>query len=247
MIIDKNLRFSDSQAVTTTAFSNTVDLGTGRNLTLGEELRVYFTLGSALTSGGSAIIDAQILAASAPVTIQGGSAVTVTSASPGVVTLAAHGMTVGTEVFLAGSAEPTGMSLSTVYYVSNVTTNTFTLSTTLAEARAGTAINTSSTGTSVTCSPFTSTLGSTGATAFATWNLALTQGTYKPLVVRLIENIGTTGINTNNYGERVDRGRYLTIQYVVTGAALTGGTFIADLITTVQDGRRFYASGVTIS
>ncbi len=80
------------------------------------------------------------------------SSVTCTSASPGVFTLNSHGLAVG-QPFTLGGTPPTGYSLSTTYYVcndANYGTNTFTGSTSLANALAGTAITTSSTGTSVT-------------------------------------------------------------------------------------------------
>lgn len=68
--------------------------------------------------------------------------VTVTIAAPGVFTWAAHAMPAGTPVCLVTTgALPTGLLTSTVYYVandSNLTTNTFSLSDTLAHANAGT-------------------------------------------------------------------------------------------------------------
>lgn len=88
-----------------------------------------------------------------PQVVQGNAntgAFTCTSASPGVLTLTAHGFPVGQKVRLtnSGGALPTGFSTLTDYYVCKTTyaANTFTLSTSYANAFAGTAINTSSTG-----------------------------------------------------------------------------------------------------
>lgn len=67
---------------------------------------------------------------------------TVTIASPGVVTLNAHGLQDGEPVYLTTTgALPTGLTANTTYYTRNVAANTFRLSAT----RGGTAINTSGT------------------------------------------------------------------------------------------------------
>lgn len=70
------------------------------------------------------------------------STVTITIASPGVLTWNAHGMSNGTAVRLTTTGSlPTGLTAGTTYYVVNAATNTFQLSATLG----GTAINTSGT------------------------------------------------------------------------------------------------------
>jgi len=69
---------------------------------------------------------------------------TVTIASPGVFTLNGHGLETGHCVELTTTgALPTGLSVNTNYYVIYLTANTFELATTLANAIAGTGINTS--------------------------------------------------------------------------------------------------------
>lgn len=66
--------------------------------------------------------------------------VTITIASPGVVTWTAHGLAEGTPVtFNTTGALPTGLAADTQYYVTNPTTNTFQV----AATRLGAAINTS--------------------------------------------------------------------------------------------------------
>lgn len=72
---------------------------------------------------------------------------TVTVAAPGVFTLNSHGLLVGDQVYLTTTgALPTGLSANTLYYVSTgVTTNTFNLSTSRANALAGTKITTTGT------------------------------------------------------------------------------------------------------
>lgn len=79
--------------------------------------------------------------AQADLTINNGTP-TITIASPGVVTMAAHGFIAGTQVvFFTTGALPTGIVAGTIYYViaAGLTTNTFEISATLG----GAAINTS--------------------------------------------------------------------------------------------------------
>ena len=72
--------------------------------------------------------------------------ITVTIASPAVVTLSAHGFQTGDIIYLTTTgALPTGLAQNTLYYVINVTSSTFRLATSAANATAGTAINTSGT------------------------------------------------------------------------------------------------------
>ena len=72
--------------------------------------------------------------------------VTITIASPGVVSLTSHGFQTGDMIYLTTTgALPTGLSQNTIYFVINVTTSTFRLATSAANAAAGTAINTSGT------------------------------------------------------------------------------------------------------
>jgi microcystin-dependent protein len=69
---------------------------------------------------------------------------TVTIASPGVVTLAGHGLITGDCVALSTTgALPTGLSTATNYYIIKLTADTFKLASSLANAQADTAINTS--------------------------------------------------------------------------------------------------------
>lgn len=61
MILDKNLQFSDAQAVTTTAVStNTVDLGTTERQR-GEPIFVDFSVDTAATAAGAATVTFQIV------------------------------------------------------------------------------------------------------------------------------------------------------------------------------------------
>ncbi len=69
---------------------------------------------------------------------------TVTIATPAVVTLTAHGRATGDAVFLTTTgALPTGLSANTQYWIIKTGTDTFNLASSLANALAGTKINTS--------------------------------------------------------------------------------------------------------
>lgn len=73
-------------------------------------------------------------------------AVTLTIATPCVVTWTAHGLISGQRLQLTTTgALPTGLSINTTYFVTVVTANTFNLSTTLANAQTATFIATSGT------------------------------------------------------------------------------------------------------
>jgi hypothetical protein len=74
----------------------------------------------------------------------GSATVTITIATPGVVTWNGHGLSTGTPViFSTTGALPTGITAGTTYYAILVDTNTFRIATSLANALAGTAVNTS--------------------------------------------------------------------------------------------------------
>ena len=71
-------------------------------------------------------------------------AVTITSATPGVVTLTAHGLSTGSCIELTTTGTlPTNLAVNTNYYVIYVDANSFRLATSAANAIAGTAIDTS--------------------------------------------------------------------------------------------------------
>lgn len=79
----------------------------------------------------------------------GSSTVTISQASPGIVSWAAHGLNIGSPVhFTTSGALPTGLSVGTNYWISSqsFTANSFAVSTSVDNALAGTSVNTSSAG-----------------------------------------------------------------------------------------------------
>lgn len=118
-------------------------------------------------TGTSTLIDSGFSASQIPGLIPTTANVTISNASPAVVTWTAHGLKANAVVYFcvtAGGSLPTGLTSCviptstigptnykanpTLYYVvgSSITTNTFQVADSLAHAKAGTAINTSSAG-----------------------------------------------------------------------------------------------------
>lgn len=77
-----------------------------------------------------------------------GASVTLVNATD-LFTLNGHGMPVGTKIVLGGTTAPGNASFGTVYFVTNPTTNTFQIATTLANALAGVPLDLSSDGTAL--------------------------------------------------------------------------------------------------
>ncbi len=126
--------------------------------------------------------------------------VTWTSASPGVCSWTAHGLSEGAPVvFTAGTATPTGITAGTTYFVSatGLTANAFSISTTIANAAAGTNINTSSTGTGTQTGTNHTTKRGTGA---GTTELTLLNGIWvnaNSITLTNSSGAGTSGIAAN--------------------------------------------------
>lgn len=132
--------------------------------------------------------------------------VTITIAAPGVVTWTAHGFTTACPVvFTTTGTLPTGITAGTVYYVvpgGTLTTNTFQIATTIANALAGTSITTTGsqsgtqTGTAGGAEATTVALGLTGlALTAGDWDCygTLTRGLAASTSVTLLK----TSINTS--------------------------------------------------
>ncbi len=136
--------------------------------------------------------------------------VTITIASPGVVTWTNHGFTTACPVvFTTTGTLPTGITSGAVYYVvpSSVATSTFQIATTLANALAGTSVNTSGTqsgtqtGTAGAAEQTTTALGMTGlALTAGDWDCTgfLTRGLAASTSVTLLKGSINTSIADGN-------------------------------------------------
>lgn len=251
MLIDKNLILSNAKAVTTTAIDLDWSLNTltPRDLWAGGELEFAFNPVTGPAGGTS--IDFQIVASSKPITFQPGAAVTVTSAAPGVFTLASHGMVVGTPFYLSGGTAPTGLTNGTVYYASNITTNTFTASSTLANALAGTGITTSSTGTSVVIDPYAVIVGSSKPVPIA-------QFTGRSIMVKCTPTIGEAKLVgsgalaysnvrvTTNPGSSNGDFQFLHARYVCSGT-FSGTAFTTVLVLTAGTAPKYYPTSIVVA
>lgn len=158
-----------------------------------------------------------------------GATITVTIASPGVVTWTAHGL-VNTPIdgnavipvfFTTTGALPTGIVANTTYYVigSSITTNTFQIATTVANAIAGTAINTSGSQ-SGTHTGFMGLRIGTTSTAVDVTGISLTAGDWEVGAVIQIQPIASATITLVE--------AYASTVSVTRSSSPAGGTYFFD-------------------
>lgn len=177
------------------------------------------------------------------------STVTITIASPGVVTWTSHGFTTAVPVvFTTTGTLPTGITSGTTYWVvpASITTNTFQVATSLANALAGTAVNTSGTqsGTQTgTCGCAMTSNTSTGLTAISltagdwdVWAVSCFIGPSSTTVTYLWGSIGTTVASMDN----ANPGKFVFSR----DAALTIFDQGAAIVRNIA-GARFSLSGTT--
>jgi len=153
---------------------------------------------------------------------------TMTIASPAVVTKNAHGLTLGAPVyFTTTGALPTGLTANTVYYVTNPATNTFNLSTTLANATAGTKINTSGTQ-SGTHTLFSTTVVSTTSSPTIEWTYTDSDGDqqdYYQIKFFTAAQFGAVGFNPTTSIPIYDSGEIASGDF---STGITDGTLLVD-------------------
>ncbi len=154
--------------------------------------------------------------------------VTWTSAAPGVCSWTAHGLKEGAPVvFTAGTSTPTGITAGTTYFVSStsLTANSFVVSTTIANAAAGTNVTTSSTGVGTQTGTNHTTARGTGAN---TTQIGLTNGLWTNTnAITLNNNSVSSGSITANQATYL--GSFFCTANGQTGMAFTpavanGGT-----------------------
>ena len=197
------------------------------------------------------------------------STVTITNASPAVFTWSSHPVVLGTPIYLeTTSALPTGLTAAvkstgsqispntyqsnpTVYYGIPVNANTFQVATTLANAIAGTAVNTSSSGsgTHTAFANATAPIGSVGEIIYKTIEIGSGVSTLTGVEVTWITMDVTAGIweVTGNYGIFGNSGSpvfsdwHATVGYSVSGGFLTitapyGGINATHITTNASNG-----------
>lgn len=178
-------------------------------------------------------------------------AVTATG-SPGTITIAGHGLAIGTPVYLSALATTTGPSINTVYYVIPLTANTFALATSFANALAGTGV------------AFATGAG-TCTVEFIPYVHATTGPILRPFLAagnRFVARVSPFSDGPNSktavptgqtarqaYGVGPTNAptaqRYLALQ-CVPSATITAGAFSANLVANANTGRRYQPSALEI-
>ncbi len=242
---DTGLRLEDGTTMTTfsaTALSTAwLDMSSvAEDWGSGKHLAAVFTVTTACTGVGT--VEFQVVGQ--PVTTL--AAMTLTSGltfyagSANIVTWAAHGLPAGTPVVLSVTAgAPGGVTLGKTYYVTAPTTNTFSLSNSVAVALSGTPdVTISSAGTTNhTMVVVPHVLGSSGAIP----SEALDVGTI--VRVRLNPQIHLPGVHQIPY--RYLFGKYIEGTASAVSAAVTAGKWIMDIVE--GDGiPKYYPSGHTV-
>jgi hypothetical protein len=163
-----------------------------------------------------------------PAGTNAGTTATITIASPAVVTNNAHGLAVGAPVyFTTTGALPTGLTVNTIYYVTNPATNTFNLSTTYANAVAGTKINTSGTQ-SGTHTVFSTTVVSTTSSPTIEWAYTDSDGDqqdYYQIKFFTAAQFGAVGFNPTTSIPVYDSGEIASGDF---STGITDGTLLVD-------------------
>lgn len=230
MITDKNNRFSGETAQTlngtTTggAFStNVIDISSGEFFVGdGRSIYVQLTFPAAVTSGtATTTMDVQLWSiptSTAAVSNTFASTITNGSAS---IAATAHGLANGTRITLGTAVTP--FVTTAPYFVVNATENAFEL----AATPAGAPIAATASGTP-TLTWYGDVIACSGAVAIG----------------RMVAN-SKFAIKVNPAFEFTPLNRYLAVRYV-PGAALTGGTVLADMVINTTDGTKFYPIGSTI-
>ena len=148
--------------------------------------------------------------------------VTITIATPGVVSWTAHGLGLGSAVvFTTTGALPTGLTAGTTYWVIPVDANNFQVATTPANAVSGTSIATSGTQSGVQTG--TSNIALTTATAADIAFISLTAGTWDVTAMAGFVPAGTTAVTSLI-------GWSSTTSATLPTAPNTGGEFRTNLV-----------------
>jgi len=241
MYIDNILRLSGSgQQVTTTAVStDTIDLAAAtfpqaRDIGEGRTVMVNFVPTVAATSAAAdTTVEFQVIVS----TFAAPKTVTFTNGTEKV-NCTAHGLVDGQEIRFylnATGVMPTGLSALTTYYVKAATASDFEV----ALSPGGATVTFTDDGTAAVSVLPQIVVGSSGPILHSTLTVP-TGGAAIPHPVEINPKVASLGA------------RYLMARYQVrTGAnaagTLTAGTFLADLVMGIQDGRKYYASGFAVT
>lgn len=188
--------------------------------------------------------------------------VTVATGTPGVVTLANHGLSLGTPFFFIAGSGGSGTATNTLYYAIPITANTFAFATSFANALAGTGVAQSSanfTGGAIQFFPQTHLTTGPIRTVFLSAGLQLSANSVKgymsgqgkiqapyagatPQPLGMAQHLGT-GFDGANGAFVPSVGRYLCLNvYAKTVGAGTTGRYSAELGIKTSSGERNFLS-----
>jgi len=210
---------------------------------MGQGKQLYLNITVTTAAGGVGTVEFQAVAQ--PFTTI--AALTTTTAtfydgSANIVTLAAHGLSAGTPIILSATGgAPTGVTLGKTYYVTAPTTNTFSLSTTLATALSGTPDATiagaGTPGHTLVVPPLV--LGSSGKINVGDLQVGtVIRVALNPLIAR----VGNCALN----GYRYFFAKYIEGTNSAVAAAVTSAKWIVDLTESVS-GPKYYPVGSSVS
>lgn len=245
MYTDSKLQLEDGTTMTTfsaDALSTAwLDFGSVvEDMGRGQQLFLNITV----TTAGAGVGTVEFQAVAQPVTTLAAmtDSVTFYTGSANIVTWTAHGLSAGTPVVLSATGgAPGGVTLGRTYYVTAPTTNTFSLSFTLAKALIGTPdVTISSAGTPThTMLVVPLVLGSSGKIPAQ----SLEVGTVIRVALNpLAQNLG----NGNPAGFRYFFAKYIEGTASAVAAAVTAGKWIVDL-TESTTGPIYYPVGSSVS
>lgn len=160
--------------------------------------------------------------------------VTISNATPGIITDSAHGISIGGAVnFTTTGGLPTGLTVGTTYYVSSQSyaVGSYAVSTTVANAIAGTSINTSSAGSGVHTRVATAILATGTAKDFC--GISATAGDWYVQTSMISIPANTTNVvtvqassSTTSNTRDTSPGRLTSVFYGPSGFAFTGGVSV---------------------
>ena len=190
---------------------------------------------------------------------------TVPSAAPALVTVAAHGLPLGAPVYFSAGTGGTGITTNTIYYVVPVAANTFALAPTLADALSSTGNRVEHTGASFSSAvlrfvPFIHAVtgpipapfliaGNRFTARCQPWTRGVLGKQVLPGGQTTRQQLGAVyGPGNNTGGGTIAAvmpvpGRYLGLAYDITGT-VGSGAFTVNLALQSQDGMRYHPTGL---
>jgi hypothetical protein len=253
----------------------TQNLRTLNDIGAGENLRLNINVTTAVTSGTFAstlelqLVSLPILASLLTNATTSGKTLTITGlsvpAATDVVTIANHGLPLGTPFYFSAGSGGSGTNLNTIYYAVPQTSSTFKFAASLANAIAGTTVDQITADFTGATMNFLPTVHATTGTQLKDLFVlgarlvvpimplpSMTPYQALPTGQTLTAPLGTSPLATpatgiaGSGGLTANAQRYYYLRYIPS-ATITAGAFTVDILPdAVGDGLKFYASGMVI-